>query len=427
MRFWIASTASAFGTAISAVALPVLTVQVLEATPVEVGLVAAAQFVPYAALGLVVGAYVDRWPRARVLVWASVGRGTALGSIPVLWLLGALEIWSLVLLLLVFGSLMVMGFAASQSLLPQLVPRRQLLVANSRLDQADAAAQTAGPALGGGLVALLGAPLAFASDAVSCFVEAVVVARLRVGEELRAPQRRGIRREIAEGLRWTYRHRVLAPMAVSSHVWFVANAAAFTALAIYALRDLRLSPVVYGALFAVAGGATLAGAVVAPWMGRTLGAGRTIVFARAAYPLAWLLVAAAAIAGVTGGAATGALLAAMLLQAIAAGVENANEMTLRQAVTPDAMLGRTNATIRSANRSMAALGALLAGVVTTLLGTGATFLGAAAIFAVAAILAVLSPLRHARHEDGDSSAALMAWGRNGSPRQRRRTRHGEHD
>ena len=101
-RYWVAATISSFGTAVTAVAMPVLVVQVLGASPVEVGIVNAAQFVPYAVLGLLAGVYVDRWRRARVLVWASVGRGLALGLIPVLWLAGALQIWSLVVLLLIF-------------------------------------------------------------------------------------------------------------------------------------------------------------------------------------------------------------------------------------------------------------------------------------------------------------------------------------
>ncbi|MDF2510062.1 MAG: transporter, partial [Microbacterium sp.] len=99
-------------------ALPVLVVQLLHATPFEVGIVNAAQFVPYAVLGLMAGAYTDRWRRKPILVWSSIGRAVSLGAIPVLWLTGALEIWMLVVLLLLFGSFSVFGFAATQSFLP---------------------------------------------------------------------------------------------------------------------------------------------------------------------------------------------------------------------------------------------------------------------------------------------------------------------
>lgn len=173
-RYWCAAAISSFGTAVTAVAMPVLVVRTLQSTPVEVGAVNAAQFLPYAVLGLFVGVYVDRWPRRKLLVWSSVGRAVALGAVPVLWAFGALEVWSLVVLLLAFGACSVFGFAATQSLLPRLVAGSRLVEANARLDQTDTAAQTVGPVLGGGVVGLLGAPLALALDAASYLAEAAL-------------------------------------------------------------------------------------------------------------------------------------------------------------------------------------------------------------------------------------------------------------
>src|SRR6516225_8411586 len=90
-RYWTAAAISSFGSAVTAVAMPVLVVQLLGATPFEVGVVNAAQFVPYALLGLIAGVYTDRWRRKPVLVWASVGRALSLGAIPILWLTGILQ------------------------------------------------------------------------------------------------------------------------------------------------------------------------------------------------------------------------------------------------------------------------------------------------------------------------------------------------
>ncbi len=108
-RFWAANTLSAFGSTATAVALPVLVVQGLHADPIEVGVVNAAQFVPYALFGLIAGVYVDRWRRRRTLVVASVGRALALGMIPLSWALGWLSISTLVALLLLFGAFSVFG------------------------------------------------------------------------------------------------------------------------------------------------------------------------------------------------------------------------------------------------------------------------------------------------------------------------------
>ena len=117
-RFLTAAVISSAGSSVTAVAMPILVVQLLDATPFEVGMVNAAQLIPYAVLGLFAGVYVDRWRRKPILVWASVGRAVALGTVPLLWLAGLLHIWVLVIALLLFGSFSVFGFAAMQSLLP---------------------------------------------------------------------------------------------------------------------------------------------------------------------------------------------------------------------------------------------------------------------------------------------------------------------
>jgi MFS family permease len=287
-------------------------------------------------------------------VWASVGRALSLGAIPVLWLTGVLQIWTLVIALLLFGAFSVFGFAATQSLLPRLVPRARLVSANARLDQTDAAAQTLGPAIGGGLVGLVGAPAAIAVDAISYLVDAALNASIRVDEPRPDSRIRNLRAEIRDGLQGTYRHRTLGPLAVSTHVWFLANGAAMTVLSLLALRSLGFTAYTYGLLLAAFGVASLAGASIAPRIGARVGAGRVIILARAAYPIVWLLAVVAPPTAV----GDALLFVALPLQGLAAGIENSNEMGYWQALTPDELLGRVNATRRSVNRTMAALGAL---------------------------------------------------------------------
>ena len=395
--YWAAATVSSFGSAVSAVAVPVLVVTVLHASPFEVGLVNAAQFLPYALFGLIVGAYVDRFRRKPLLIWASVGRGVCLGAIPALWLTGVLNLWGTAAALFVFGILSVVGFAATQSLLPRIVPRPLLLAANARVDQSDAAAQTVGPALGGVLVSVLTAPIAIALDALSYFVDAVLVARIRVVEQ--KPARRAgtrLRSDVADGLRWTYGHRTLAPLALSTHLWFLANAAGLTVFATLALRTLALPAAVYGAILAVSGIAMLAGATAAPRLGARFGAGRTIITARAAYPIAWAATLATVGIGAAAPAATVVIwFVAFAVHGAAAGCENANEMSLRQTVTPDALLGRMNGTMRSANRTLAAAGAVGGGALMTVAGDGVALLAVTLVFAAAVVVAAGSPLRTA--------------------------------
>lgn len=406
-RYWTAAAISSLGSAVTAVAMPVLVVQLLGATPFEVGVVNAAQFVPYALLGFIAGVYTDRWRRKPVLVWASVGRALSLGAIPILWLTAVLQIWILVIALLLFGAFSVFGFAATQSLLPRLVPRVRLIPANARLDQTDAAAQTLGPAIGGGLVGLLGAPVAIAVDAISYLIDATLNASIRVDEPRPDSGTRDLRAEIRDGLRWTYRHRTLGPLAASTHVWFLANGAAMTVLSLLALRSLGFTAYTFGLLLAVFGIASLIGASLAPWCGARLGPGRLIILARVGYPIAWVLVVIASSTAI----GHALLFVALSLQGLAAGIENSNEMGCWQALTPDDLLGRVNATRRSVNRTVAALGALIAGIVVGLIGNRPTLIGVIIAFAAAALIAALSPVREALSRDsikaGMSSPSLM--------------------
>jgi MFS family permease len=140
---------------------------------------------------------------------------------------------------------------------------------------------------------------------------------------------------------------------------------------------------------------SLTGASIAPLLGARIGSGRVIILARVAYPITWLLVAIASPTGV----GDAPLFVALALQGFAAGIENSNEMGYWQALTPDELLGRVNATRRSINRTTAALGALIAGLLVGLIGDRPTLIGVIIAFAAAALTAALSPLREAPTRD----------------------------
>jgi hypothetical protein len=102
------------------------------------------------------GVLVERSRRRPLLVATDLGRGLLLVAVPLLALAHRL---SLPVLMAVFGLMSLVGDAAAQSFLPRAVPAHLLTAANARLDQSDAVAQTCGPALAGGLISVLGAPV----------------------------------------------------------------------------------------------------------------------------------------------------------------------------------------------------------------------------------------------------------------------------
>ncbi len=394
-----------FGGTIAGVAFQVLIVTVLNATPVEISILSALSVLPYLFLGLIVGALMDRWRRQRTLVITSIGRAIALGAVAVLFLFDALTFWSLAAVILTLGVLTLFADSAAQPFLPHVVPRNSLVMANARLGQSETVAATAGPAVGGALLTLVGAPLLFAFDAVINAVSAVLQARIKVTE---APppsrtQGRHIGHDIADGMRYTYRHRTLRPLALSVHIWFLANSIVMTVFAVFVLRQLQLAPWAFGVTLAFGGIGGFLGAVIAPRIGFRLGAGRAILLGRSLVVLPWLALALLPINASTSlGVLVVVISTAQFIYGLSMGIEDANDIGYRQAIAPDEIQGRMNSTIRTANRVIFFCGALLAGLLATYLGYQLTIGIAAAIFGVAAIVVAISPLYGARHDDAES-------------------------
>ncbi|MEV5040738.1 MFS transporter [Microbacterium sp. LMI1x-1-1.1] len=398
--FWTATTIRAFGSAIANVAFQVLIVTVVAATPAQIGILNALGVAPYLFLGFIIGALMDRWNRQRTLVLTSIGRAVVFALIPVLLLLGHLDFWSLAAIMLTLGVLTLFAQSAEQPFVPQIVPRSSLVSANARLGQSETVAGTAGPAAGGALLTLVGAPLIFVFEAVIHAVSAVLQSRIRVTESAPAPRRAGrhIGHDIVEGMRFTYRHKTLRPLALSVHVWFLGNSIVATVFAVFALRELGMPAWAYGIAVAVGGVGGFLGAIIAPAVGERIGAGRAILVGRSLTVVPWLLLAVVPLSSATTMTVLLVIVSiAQFLFGLAMGVEDANDISYRQAIAPDAIQGRMNATIRTTNRIVFFFGALGAGVLATWLGYAASLGVAAAVFAVAALVIVFSPLRNARH------------------------------
>lgn len=412
LAFWTAGTVSDFGSYVTSLALQVLVVVTLKGTATDVGLVSAARWLPYLLLGLVVGALVDRYRRKPILVATDLARAGLLGAIPALWLVGWLSLPTLMIFVAGFGVLTLVNDAANQSFVPRLVPAPSLLAANARLDQGSTAAQTSGPLIAGALVTLLGAPLAVVLDAASyLFSAAVLMLGVRIAEPAPDPQARRPRLagSIGDGLRWVYGHRTLAPLAITTHAWFVFNGMLGAVFAPFVLVGLRLTPFDLGFALAGAGLGGFAGSVVATRLGLRWGAGPVVIGCHA---LTALACAAIALAPASAGHAVvlSALVLGQGLYGLSLGAENANSLGYRQAVTPDALQGRMNTTMRSLNRAMIVIGAPLGGVIADHLGYRPALWIAAGGFLLVSLLLAASPFRQARHGEASAPSEAPAGG-----------------
>lgn len=401
-RFWVGETVSSFGSYVTTLALQTIVVLTLDGTAQDVGWLNAARWLPYLVVGLVIGALVDRWPRRPVMVASDLVRAALLLIIPVAAWLDVLSLQLVLVVVLVFGTVSLVNDAASQSFVTRLVPGIHLQRAHARIDTADAVAQSAGPALAGLLIKLVGAPVAVLVDALTYVFSAAVVLGLRVDEPRRPPRseraKPHLRREIAAGVRWIYgassSSSGLAPLAASTHVWFAGQAILGVVVAPYALLVLGLSPFQLGVATGAAGLGAVAGATATTAAGRRLGPGPTIIATRVLAVAAAMIMALAGL-GTSGWGAVAVLGAGQLVQGIGMGASNSHEMAYRQRLTPDDLQARTNTTMRSINRGVIVVVAPLAGLLAVATSSRTALVVAAVIFAIAATVLACSPLRRA--------------------------------
>ena len=395
-RFWWGEAVSSFGTYVTLLALQTLVVLTLDGTAQDVGWLNSARWLPYLVLGLVVGALVDRSRRRPVMVGTDLARAALLVSIPVAWAAGVLSLPLLLVVVACHGAASLVNDAASMSFVPRLVPREHLQRAHARIDGADAVAQTAGPALAGLLVKLVGAPIAVLVDAVTYLFSAVAVLTVRVQEP--APVRTGtpnIWREIREGVRWVYRGSGLATLAGATHVWFAANAVLGTVVAPYALLTLELSPLQFGLAAGLVGVGGVVGATTTSAGGRLLGTGGAVITAHVVTTVGVVLMCLAGL-GAEGWTAAAVLGLGQACHGFGIGFSNSHEMAYRQALTPDALQARTNTTMRSFNRAVMVVVAPLGGLLAVQAGNRTALVVAAAVFALTVLLLAASPFRSAR-------------------------------
>jgi MFS family permease len=386
------TTVSQFGVQISQLAISLVAIDHLAASEFEAGLVVALSFAAFLLVGLPAGAWVDRMRRRHVLIVGDVGRAVLLLSVPVAWWAGLLTIWQLYAVALLHGVLTVFFDVAYQSYLPHLVGREHLVEGNSKLEAVRAVSQIAGPSVAGQVIRILGAPVAILADALAMAASALLFLRIRKREErpVRRPDARLVR-EIAEGLRFVLGHRLLRAIALCTGTFNLFASINAAMVVFFLRRDLELGPGAIGLVFSILSVGGLVGAFTARRVARTIGQGRAIWMSAAfgapfglLMPFAepgWLLWLAAA-----GGAVVGA----------ATVIYNITQVSFRQGLTPDHLLGRMNATIRFLVWGTMPLGGVLGAVLGDLIGARATLLVAAIGACLAFLPVFLSPLRNMR-------------------------------
>jgi MFS family permease len=397
MKLWAGQTVSEFGTMVSLLALPFTAVIFLEASPFEMGLLRASALIPGFLLALLAGVWVDRLRRRPLMIWADLGRAALLVTIPAAAAVGLLRIEQLYVVALLAGTLTVLFEIASHSFLPSIVRRETLVEANSKLQASASVAEVAGFGLAGVLVQALTAPVAIVIDAVSFLASALSVGLIRKAEPEPQVPKSGpsVVREVGEGLRLVIGNPFLAPIAGAAATLGLAQAIVGAVSLIFVTRELQLAPTLQGLIYAIGGISSFVGAVLAGRAARRWGTGPTLLGALVLAGLGTLCLPLA----------EGPLFLVLVLliaqQLLGDGAVTAyqiNVVSLRQAITPDRLLGRIGATFRFIDGASMLFGSLVGGLLGELVGLRATLFVAGTTGAAAALWILLSPAGKVRSE-----------------------------
>jgi len=392
LKFWAGSGISDVGSQVTALALPLIAALTLHATPWQMGLLAASGSAPVLVVGLFAGVWVDRIRRRPVMIATDVGRALLLSIIPLAAVTGVLRMEILYAVMLLTGSLTVLFDVAHMSFVPFLVSANQLVDGNSKIKTTSAAAEVAGPSLGGVLVSVLGAPFAVLVDALSFLGSAIFIAWTRVNESLprTRDERAGVVAEIGEGLRVVIHDRIRRALAGCSATIILFGRMFNAVYVLYMTRHLGLSAVGVGLVFGTGGVGSLLGSIVAAPIARRYGTGRTMIGAQLAFGLTGLMVPLAVFVPEI---ALPMIVASEFAQWMALLIYYVNGISLRQAITPDRLQGRVNATMRFLAGGATLIGALIGGALGGVIGVPLTLVVACGGMLLSFLWLLLSPVR----------------------------------
>ncbi|MFE7578299.1 MFS transporter [Streptomyces sp. NPDC057521] len=391
---WCGETAGKFGASVTGVAMPLVAVSTLDASTFEVGLLSAAAWAPWLIIGLPVGVWVDRLRRRPIMLAAAAVSLVLFAAIPIASWSGLLSIGLLLAVALLAGTATVFFQTAYTAYLPTILDPDDQPEGNAKLHGSASAAQIAGLGSGGLIAQLAGAVNGMFANAATFLVSLLCLAGIRHREPhvTRTGKRpTSLAGEVHEGLRL-----------IAHDPWFrtftLFGAASNLALmgyqsiqVVFLVRSVGLAPGAVGALIAATSAGGVAGAFAARRVAHRIGTARATLLFELGLPSLGLLIPLT-----TGGA--GILLFVTGGFSVSAGVVAGNiiKASFQQRYCPPDLLGRLTASSAFLGFGAIPVGALLGGVLGTALGLRTAMALMTAGIPLAALILLLSPIRHSR-------------------------------
>jgi MFS family permease len=363
-RLWTSILISSFGGQVTMLALPLTAAVLLHATPTQMGLLGAMEIAPFVLFSLPAGVWLDRVRKLPVYVAGETLLAAIVASIPLAWSMGWLSMTWLYVAGFAIGTVFTIAGSAAQIVLTQIVPRDRLVEAHAKNALASSGAEVAGPGFAGMLIKLVGAPLALLVDAAMLLFSATILRGIRVHERRAPAQRRHFWRDLNAGVRFVRSQRLLIGLALLVGGWQMCNQAAAVVQILFATRKLGLSEQAVGLSYVAMGVGTVLASIFGDRFTRRVGPGPGLLWGFVICGSGWLVLALMPDNrwGVVG---FGLMLAMFGVGAVLIFI---NFLALRQAVTPEPLLGRMTSTMRWLTLLPAGPGALLGGVLGEHLG-----------------------------------------------------------
>jgi MFS family permease len=395
-RLLFGQSVSAVGSQVTFMALPMIAVLSLGATPAAMGLLGAVDNLPYLLIGLWVGVYVDRYSRRRLMVLSDLLRAVAVVSVPIAAISGRLSFVQLCVVAFVVGIGNIVFDVACQAQLPELVPSERLVGANGALQTASSLSMVGAPGLVGVLITLIGAPISMLIDAASYLVSAFSVASIRQPEEHRPSEEGSTWSQVVQGWQLVRADARLVGIGGGLSMVSLAMNAAFAVLMFYLVNQLKMDAGMVGLVFLAFGvGGAIGAMTISPLAGR-IGTGTALVI----FPL----LGAAGLASITAGSAWGLAPSTAVIVVFAGSVVMGAGLLgfsvlgsgVRQLLAPDQARGRVLGTLRFIELGSMPLGSVIGGVVGERFGAPSAIFVAAALLVTTVAWVLATPLRGLR-------------------------------
>jgi predicted MFS family arabinose efflux permease len=370
LKLWAAQSISQIGDQITYLALPLVAVLTLDASAAQMGLLTAAELMPALLFSLMAGVWIERSQRRRhVMIVADLARAALLASVP---LAAAFDV-------LTFPQLYVVGFAVGtfavlfdvswSTLFLTVVPRRDVVEANSKLNLSRAVSFVTGPSLAGFLVQLLTGPVTLLLDAFSFLGSALFLGRIKAQEPPVERDGNGVFRSVWDGFRFVLGDELIRPELLCAATVNLFNYVFHAIFVLYATKELGVSPGTLGVALGVGAVGGILGALVAPRLERAVGLGPSIVIGSVLFPAPLILVPIASGSELKLGLMLGA---AEFFSAVGVMIFDVTAASMHFMRTPDRIRARMSATFKFVNYGIRPIGALLGGALGTAIGLQTT-------------------------------------------------------